>query len=234
MTLRMGDGPIANLPSGLDAYAGYVDDSGIGVTWPEVLNMAAGHRLSISVHGVRAMCGDVENGALNSWKGYTVGYCAISNAAALIARDGRPAKLWTAHYEPRLGPHICSETIPLCAEFGFTGQADGTQWTDHGGQWDESLLADDFFDFLNPSPAPARPAGEDDMPRVVKSQLPGRDKPDVFVIRATDVLYAPDTVTSSWAWSTWGDGGNAEMETVEPENIFWWNKGINPITGQPN
>lgn len=151
MTLRMGDGPVANLPPGLDAYAGYVDDSGIGVTWPEVMTLPAAHRLSISVHGVNAMCGDVEKGALNSWKGYTVGYCSISKAADLIARDGRPRKLWVAHYDPTRGSHICTSSCWPGLPAGF--RADGTQWTDHGGAWDESLLADDFFDFLAPPPS---------------------------------------------------------------------------------
>ncbi len=152
MTLRMGDGPPGNLPAGLDAYAGYTDDSGIGVTWPAIEALPARWHLSISVHGqAPAMCGDVETGALADWSGYTVGYCAISNAQALINRYGRPRKLWTAHYDPALGAHICS---PSCG-FGFTGHADGTQWTDHGGLWDESLLEDDFFDFLAP-PVPLK------------------------------------------------------------------------------
>ena len=30
---------------------------------------------------------------------------------------------------------------------------DGTQWTDHGNAWDESLLADDFFG-ASPAPSP--------------------------------------------------------------------------------
>ena len=32
--LRMVDGPVANLPPGFDAYAGYVNRSGIGITYP--------------------------------------------------------------------------------------------------------------------------------------------------------------------------------------------------------
>lgn len=153
MTLRMGDGPPANIPAGLDAAAGYVDNSGIGITWPAVQTMSVRYHLSISVHGWPAMCGDVERGALGSWKGYTVGYCSISAAAALVARDGRPEKLWTAHYTGYA--HICSS---VCG-YGFTGQADGTQWTDHGGLWDESLLLDDFFSFQGPQPNP-QPEGE--------------------------------------------------------------------------
>lgn len=148
MSLRMADGPVANLPAGLDAYAGYVDNGGDGITWPQVQAIPAKYHLSISIHGVPAMCGDVENGALSNWAGYTVGYCAISNAQANINTHGRPRKLWTAHYTST--PHICS---PACG-FGFTGYADGTQWTDHGNSFDESLLLDNFFDFLAPPPPP--------------------------------------------------------------------------------
>jgi len=140
----MGDGPVANLPPGLDAYAGYADNSGIGVTWTGVLALPAKYHLSISIHGTPAMCADVETGAMSSWKGYDYGYCSISQAQTLINRDGRPKKLWTAHYTGV--PHICN---PSCG-FGFTGTADGTQWTDHGGVWDESLLLDDFFDLTQP------------------------------------------------------------------------------------
>lgn len=147
MTLRMADGLPKNLPAGLDAYAGYVVDSGIGETWTAVQQIPARYHLSISVRpGVPAMVGDVEAGALSDWRGYTVGYCSISRAEWLCKTFGRPRKLWTAHYSGRA--HLCTS---ICG-YGFTGAADGTQWTDHGGAWDESLLADDFFDFLNPAP----------------------------------------------------------------------------------
>lgn len=152
MTLRMADGPVENLPAGLDAYAGYSDDSGIGVTWPEVQKLPAKYHLSISVHGqAPAMCGDVENGALSSWVGYDYGYCAVSNANAMIAQFGRPKKLWLAHYDPSIGSHICS---PACWP-GLVTTADGTQWTDHNNVWDESLLSDDFFGAPAPTPPPA-------------------------------------------------------------------------------
>ena len=71
VTLRMADGPVANLPAGLDAYGGYVDKGGIGITFPAVAAAhPSTHLLSIAVHGATAMCGDVENGALSNWKGY--------------------------------------------------------------------------------------------------------------------------------------------------------------------
>jgi len=141
MTLRMADGPVANLPTGMDAYAGYTDLSGIGITYPAVVARFPNARhLSISVHGSAAMCADVESGAMSNWAGYKYGYCSVSNVNAMIAKYGRPQKLWTSHYDPAIGPHICS---PACWP-GLVTTADGTQWGDHGG-WDESLLADDFF-----------------------------------------------------------------------------------------
>jgi hypothetical protein len=143
MTLRMADGPVANLPPGMDAYAGYVNASGIGTTYPAVQVLAAREKaiaFSITTNGSPAQCADVEAGAMSTWKGYRYGYCAVSNVNALIASQGRPAKLWTSHYDPKIGKHICS---PECWP-GLVTTADGTQWVDHGG-WDESELSDDFF-----------------------------------------------------------------------------------------
>ena len=153
----MADGPVANLPAGLDAYAGYVDDSGIGVTYPGVVaKFPNALHLSIATHGAPAMCADCESGAMTSWAGYTYGYCAVSNVNNFVARFGRPVKLWTAHYDPNIGAHICS---PACWP-GLVTTADGTQWTDHGGVWDESLLADDFFGTApTPTPSPPLPEG---------------------------------------------------------------------------
>jgi hypothetical protein len=154
MTLRMADGPVANLPPGMDAYAGYVNASGIGTTYPAVQVLAAREKaiaFSITTNGSPAQCADVEAGAMSTWKGYRYGYCAVSNVNALIASQGRPAKLWTSHYDPKIGKHICS---PECWP-GLATTADGTQWVDHGG-WDESLLAADFFE-LAPPPLPPLP-----------------------------------------------------------------------------
>lgn len=138
--MRMGDGPVANLPDGLEAYAGYIDDGGDGITFPGILaRFPNAKHLSISVHGAQAMCGDVEKGALANWIGYDYGYCNLANANQYITTFGRPKKLWIAHHNNT--PHICD---PSCG-FGFRDFADGTQWIDHGGLWDESLLKDDFF-----------------------------------------------------------------------------------------
>jgi hypothetical protein len=145
----MADGPVANLPAGFDAYAGYVNDSGIGPTYPFVVaRFPTALHLAITTDGSPAECADVESGAMKSWIGYDWGYCAVSNVNALIGAYARPKKLWTAHHNERA--HICS---PACWP-GLVTTADGTQWTDHGGSYDESLLLGDFFD-LAPQPQEA-------------------------------------------------------------------------------
>jgi len=157
MTLRMADGPVDNLPPGLDAYAGYIDNSGIGQTYAGVvLKFPNARHLSISVHGNPADAADVEFGAMEDWSGYEYGYCSVSRVNELVAKYGRPRKLWTAHQDPAIGAHICS---PACWP-GLVTTADGTQWIDHGGAWDESLLADDFFDLAPPEPPSNLKEGE--------------------------------------------------------------------------
>ena len=153
MTLRMADGPVANLPLfGMDAYAGYVNHSGIGPpTYPAVVELCKTTNkipFSITTNGSIAQCADVERGAMMNWHGYDYGYCSVSNVNSFITLYGRPRKLWTAHYDPTLGAHICS---PQCWP-GLSTTADGTQWTNHGSaDYDESLLSDDFFS-LTPNP----------------------------------------------------------------------------------
>jgi hypothetical protein len=151
--MRMADGPVANLPPGLDAYAGYVNRSGIGITYPAVVaKYPNALHLSITTNGSPAQCADVESGAMSNWTGYEYGYCSVANVNTLINQYGRPPKLWTAHYDPNIGAHICS---PRCWP-GLLTTADGTQWIDHNGAWDESLLSPTFF----PQPIPT---GDDDM-----------------------------------------------------------------------
>jgi len=156
MTLNMADGPPANLPLGMDAYAGYVNDSGIGETWPEIALLAkkrGARAFSITTDGSVAECADVERGAMIDWRGYFWGYCEVSSVNTLVAQYGRPPKLWTAHRDPRLGRHICG---PKTCNYGgnLVTAADGTQWTNHGGAWDESILLDNFFDRSPPAPSP--------------------------------------------------------------------------------
>ena len=182
MTLRMADGPVANLPSGMDAYAGYVNRSGIGITYPQVVaKFPNAQHLSVTTDGSRAQVADVETGAMSNWTGYEYGYCAVSNVNALIAKYGRPKKLWTAHYTGT--PHICS---PKCWP-GLVTSADGTQWTSHNNVWDESLLAADFF---NPVPLP--PGGDVPAPTdVVDSwSVPGTDGAQYFDLHADGGLFA--------------------------------------------
>jgi hypothetical protein len=151
MTLRMGDGPPSNIPPGLDAVAGYVNPSGIGITFPMVVaKYPDAEHLSITTEeGYVAMTGDVERGALNDWTGFVVGYCAVSDVNDKVAQFGRPRKLWTAHRDDKFGKHICG---PDTCNYGgnLVTAADGTQWSNHGGAWDESVLLDNFFDFLSP------------------------------------------------------------------------------------
>lgn len=202
--LRMADGPVANLPPGLDAYAGYVNKSGIGVTYPQVVaKYPNAQHLSITTNGSEAQCADVESGAMKSWTGYTWGYCAVSNVNALIAAYGRPEKLWTAHYDPKIGAHICS---PACWP-GLVTTADGTQWTDHGNaDWDESLLSDNFFGTL-PPPAPPTitqqsAEGNDDMITVIESANDGNRHVFVYDEAAqTTIHYWQSMKGPNYAWN---------------------------------
>lgn len=148
--LTMFDGPVANLPKGADAYAGYVNRSGIGITWPEVSALPATWHLSITTDGSSAMCADVESGAMTNWKGYIVGYCSVANVNAYVKAFGRPDKLWTAHTGD--GEHICG---PTTCNYGgnLVTAADGTQWNSPGG-YDQSILLPSFFSFLAPPPPP--------------------------------------------------------------------------------
>jgi peptidoglycan hydrolase-like protein with peptidoglycan-binding domain len=165
MTLRMGDSiDVAAIPAGLDAYAGYVN--GHWATYPAVVaaHPAARH-LSISVFADgHADCLDVETGDatdaqaaawLAAWTpGNTtkpVLYTSASNVASLLAAVGRPRDsllVWSAHY--RGDQHLCHPDT--C---GYPA-ADATQWVDHDGQWDESVVTDTFFP-ARPTPPPPSP-----------------------------------------------------------------------------
>lgn len=156
--LRMADGPVANLPPGMDAYGGYTNHSGIGVTFPEVQKLAKEQNaiaFSFTTNGDGiGQCADVEDHAMSSWVGYDWGYCSVARVNELIKAFGRPKKLLTAHYDPHFGAHICG---PHSCDYrdaqntSLVTTADGTQWTNHEGFWDESLLMEDFFT-LSPQP----------------------------------------------------------------------------------
>lgn len=163
----MADGPVANLPKGMDAYAGYVNESGIGITFPAVVvfaNTQHARAFSITTNGSIAQCADVESGAMSSWQGYDYGYCSVSRVNYLIAQFGRPKKLWTSHYTGQ--PHLCS---PQCWP-GLVTTADGTQYIDHG-PYDESTLADDFFSLLPPPTPPTKQENDTVTSIVIGGQL---------------------------------------------------------------
>lgn len=137
------------------AAAGYVN--GIYANMDEIQAGPWSPTLSIAVSvSANAECLDVEMGdATNSqapgWfkqsKGNRAFYTSISNAAALISTLAAAGiqrseyALWTAHYNGK--KHICTSA---CG-YGFSGEADGTQWTDHshGVSLDESFAKMSLF-----------------------------------------------------------------------------------------
>lgn len=164
----------ANLPPGMDAYAGYVDGQWpdfplIHGRYPGIPTLALTVYLANEAEGLDIEQGDAtpqdaptfvtERTIAKVWR--PVLYCSQSllttvqsfcTGAGLLRSAYR---LLSAHYGwggqlPGLakGQHICGPRT--C---GSHVQADGTQWIDHGG-WDESLLADDFFASA-PAPIPA-------------------------------------------------------------------------------
>lgn len=160
----------AAFPSGGDAYAGYVD-GGEGdqpnAAWVAA-NFPRAHHLSITIFGNDADCADVESGAMNpgaiaAWfarqvargvarpviyASVSVMESAVRPAVAALPGARSAVRLWTAHYQSPLGPHICGPST--CGELGV--DADGTQWTPSalGRTLDQSLLRDDFFGTLPP------------------------------------------------------------------------------------
>lgn len=157
--LRMADAIyLADLPPGMDAYAGYTDG-----WWADYGSILAAHSrvpvLSIAVKAedhaevVDVERGDVQPAEVPGWvrrmwaAGVTrpVVYGSVDGAfPAIQAQLGlahiprASVRVWTAHYGA--GPHICGPST--CRQLSFP--ADATQWIDHGG-WDESLTSADFF-----------------------------------------------------------------------------------------
>lgn len=203
MSLVMYDGPPANLPRGADAYAGYVNQSGIGETWPAITVIPALYHLSITTDGIQALCADVENGAMSSWAGYTVGYCSVANVNRLVAQFGRPTKLWTAH--TGAGEHICG---PTTCNYGgnLVTAADGTQWNSPG-PYDQSTLLDNFFDFLAPPIPPWTPS-----PNRTENNMLARNTtgPGLWGARPNGSVYAqlgaPYLGPAPHFLATWGIG----------------------------
>jgi len=203
VTLRMFDAvDLSQIPSGADAYAGYVDGA-----WPTAPTLRArfpgAHILSIAVFpDDDADCLDIEQGDATpqqapAWvrrqqaRGISrpVLYCSASVvnqvlgnlAAAGISRS--EVRLWSAHYTGTSG-HICGPGT--CMYIDPAGRpvppCDGTQWTSRafGRNLDESLLCDDFFG----APAPAQ-VEDDDMILVTvdKASVPvGKPWPGDFLL----------------------------------------------------
>lgn len=215
MTLRMGDAVTpANLPQGLDVYAGYV-----GGRWPDYQSMTVlfpnARHLSIAVNsGQKADCLDVETGDavpgdvpfwLAMWHRANtpkpVLYRSTSMVSDIVQVAGPRDRylIWSAHYTDK--PHIC--TSAACWPISpVEWEADATQWSDHGGIWDESLLSDTFFaDPIpgghmprNPLPAAALPVKD----VKVSSSQPGQW--DVICLGADGHPYHIWYVTGNGNW----------------------------------
>jgi hypothetical protein len=169
VTLTMYDSTnVGTLPTGADAYAGYVQGAFQTFTALQQLFAASGaHLLSIAVFASGdADCLDIESGDATvaqapGWVKRQLArgahrpclYTSVSNMDALVSALGgagisrAEVRLWSAHYGQ--GKHICGPSA--C---GLTGHAcDGTQWTDAalGRSLDESVLLGDFFSLSAPA-----------------------------------------------------------------------------------
>lgn len=160
MTTMFDTVTVETVPANPQAVAGYVGGS-FPTYIPLVQRFPHALHLSIAVNAEEdAECLDVEAGDATpeqapAWvrrqqlRGVfrPAIYCSVSAAVGLLrilAAAGirrSEIRLWTAHYTGR--EHLCSSA---CG-FGFTGQADATQWTDRalGRNLDQSLCADTFF-----------------------------------------------------------------------------------------
>ncbi len=181
MTLRMLDSiKVASLPSGADAYLGYVD--GLWPTWDDLVARFGGHAslLSLAIaadadaDGCDMEKGDLDPAQVPPWVRRQLAreihrpvvYASIAAMAAVLAElrhagiARAQVRLLSAHYGH--GPHICG---PATCAWPGAPACDGTQWTDTaagagGALIDESELGDAFFTI----PPPAEPADtEDDM-----------------------------------------------------------------------
>lgn len=187
--LTMGDAvTVSNLPPGLDAYAGY--ENGNWQTMGELAARFPGKRLlgiSVFLADVGQVL-DIErfdatpDQAPAYWKmrraaGVTRPgfYASISvmpevvNALSNASITRVEYRLWSAHYQH--GEHICG---PNTCNYNAnvqrveTPQCDGTQWTNNGGSWDESLLADGFFTDRPAPPPPPPPPPTDPLQEAIR------------------------------------------------------------------
>lgn len=149
----------------LDAVAGYT--SGFWPDYPSmVASFPAAKHLAIAINTLEPGDAlDVERGdatppQVDGWRagwhpfGNTpkpVVYINLGNARMIQQDTG--FFLWTAHWTGTA--HIC--TPELCDPqgiFGLARPADMTQWSDHGGNWDESLVSAYVFNDPPPDPPP--------------------------------------------------------------------------------
>lgn len=162
---------VANLPSGADAYAGYVDGAFQNYQALKARFGGHAHLLSIAVFASdNAECLDIETGDATpaqapAWvrrqhgrgirrpvlyaSASVMGTVSTTLHGAGLARSSY--RLWSAHYNGHA--HICG---PATCAYPGVPPCDGTQWRDNapgvnGTKIDESLLAGDFF---GPPPRP--------------------------------------------------------------------------------
>lgn len=158
-----------NLPSGYDAYLGYVDGN-----WPTYSTLQTKfpgrHLLSLTVLGGTAVADgcDIETGDLTPASGAAwlkrrlsqgahrpVAYASVSTMSTVLSEltavgvTRNQVRLLSAHYDA--GEHICGPAT--CGLISVP--MDGTQWTNqaaglNGTQIDASILADNFFSTGSP------------------------------------------------------------------------------------
>ena len=167
--LMFDDVTVSLIPKNAEAVAGYSD--GHYQTWQQILkDFPHAKHLQIAVFGQdNGDCLDVEPGdasiaqaaawvkrQLAGWSKshhdvtLPVVYTSASQAQRLVAelakaglKQHKHYLLWTAHYNPALGEHLCS---PKCTP-GLRVTADATQFTDHAlnRSLDESICSPGFF-----------------------------------------------------------------------------------------
>lgn len=166
--LMFDDVTVDLLPSGYDAYAGYVDGiyaniSQIKARFPSAHILTIAVRSSDVADALDIEPGDAQNTDGPGWfrRALAAGitkpclYTSASNVDALVAemtKGGIPRsayRLWSAHYGA--GAHICGPTTCRACQ----ATADATQYTDkaEGKSLDESECLADFFTLVTP-PAP--------------------------------------------------------------------------------
>lgn len=173
--LVMGDDIKATALAGLklDVEAGYVDGN-----WPDFAQLVAQSptlkhlAIDATAKVERADCLDIEAGDATPgdfgpfcarWVRWNtaqpVAYAQASRVHQVIMATWQPRYtyfIWSAHYTNVA--HICSSAT-CWPESPIPWVADMTQWTDHSGAWDQSLVQPYVFDVPTPTlaPAPAPP-----------------------------------------------------------------------------